>query len=172
MAQASRRLNLKILSAQYKSVEPSGQNKSTPGARWVCKGPGAPTDLVVVKEGFVSLCPRSDQSKDETNAWFNETPADKEIMCKGFIRWGGREIAGAPIPIGYVVTGEAESAVCSKSSETESSRNAWMIRKPTGNDTVCKGFPLPRGFVMVSEVVNSQCPAKPEGKNAWLIRPK
>jgi hypothetical protein len=82
----------------------------------------------------------------------------------------GREVAGVPVPAGYVVTGETKSAVCSNSSDPAIAANAWEIRLPHTNDVVCKGFPLPRGFVAADERATSACPATSGGRNAWLIR--
>lgn len=145
--------------------------KSAEG-RWMCKGPNAPTDFVVVKEGFVSHCPKSTRSNDETNAWFIRRPRAVETLCKGFMIWRGREVAAAPIPTGFVVTSEATSPVCSRSNDERNSTNAWLIRKPVGREIVCKGFPIPRGFVTAVETTVDGCPAKLDAKNAWVIRPK
>jgi VWFA-related protein len=142
------------------------------GARWVCKGPNVPSDFGVVKEGFVSQCPKSSQPGDETNAWFIKKPGASEVLCKGLLTWNGRVIPGAPIPSGYVVSGELVSPVCAKSSDPKSPANAWSARLPGQRETVCKGFPIPRGYVVIDERLLSSCPAKTMGKNAWVIRPK
>lgn len=139
---------------------------------WICKGPGAPTDLAVVKEGFASHCPPSTRGNDQTNAWFIRKPGPTETLCKGFAMSNGREVAGAPVPAGYVVTGEVKSQVCSQSSNAAIVANAWEIRLPRQSDVVCKGFPLPRGFVVVDERSTTACPAIRGRKNAWLIRAK
>jgi Ca-activated chloride channel family protein len=141
-------------------------------ARWICKAPDAPTDFVVEKEGFDAKCPKSTRPNDETNAWFIKRPENTEIMCKGFMKWRGRELAGAPLPTGYVVTAATTSPFCSKNNDPEDFTNAWIIRKPSGSDKVCKGFPLPRGFVMVSEVAIPGCPERPGRFNGWTIRQK
>ncbi len=146
--------------------------KPAMGARWMCKGPNAPSDFAVVKEGFVSNCPKSTRPNDETNAWFIRRPGPSEILCKGFLIWNGRELSGAPIPTGYVVTGEVASPVCSKSNHPQNTTNAWTIRLPAQGDTVCKGFLIPRGYVVMGERTAAGCPAKSDGKNAWLIRSK
>jgi Ca-activated chloride channel family protein len=153
-------------------VRDSNESKQAVDARWICKGTDAPTDFVVVKEGFDSKCPKSTRQNDETNAWFMKRPEGNEIMCKGFMKWRGRELAGAPVPTGYVVTSATTSLSCAKSNDPVDTTNAWIIRKPSGSDNVCKGFPLPRGFVMVSEVVVPGCPEKPGGPNGWRIRPR
>ena len=141
-------------------------------ARWMCKQPDAPMDFVVVKEGFVSRCPKSPRKADETNAWYIRRPGASETMCMGFMMWRNREVGGAPIPTGYVVTSAVTSPNCSKSGDPDNSINAWVIRKPNGRGSVCKGFPIPRGFVMEKEVAVPGCPEKPGGLNGWIIRPK
>jgi Ca-activated chloride channel family protein len=151
---------------------PIRRNLDDPGpateGRWICKGPDAPTDFAVVKEGFVSYCPKSTRSNDQTNAWFISKPRDTETLCKGFLIWRGRELPAAPIPTGFVVTSEAKSPVCSRSND-KNSNNAWLIRKPVGREIVCKGFPIPKGFVTAGETSVDGCPAKLGGKNAWMI---
>ena len=140
--------------------------------RWVCKGPDAPADLAVVKEGFVAHCPASTRPNDQTNAWLLKKPGPTEVLCKGFVMSNGREVAGAPVPTGYVVTGEVKSLVCANSSNTSVTTNAWQIRLPASGLTVCKGFPLPRGFVVAGETTTPDCPSVRGGDNAWVIRPK
>jgi predicted dehydrogenase len=49
----------------------------------------------------------------------------------------GREVAGVPVPAGYVVTGETQAAVCAKSSNAAVTANAWEIRLPRQNEVVC-----------------------------------
>ena len=83
----------------------------------------------------------------------------------------GREAAGAPVPAGYVVTGEVKSSVCAASSNAAVTANAWAIKLPSKNDVVCKGFPLPRGFVVADEKSSPGCPPIRGKQNAWLIRP-
>jgi Ca-activated chloride channel homolog len=151
-------------------TRPAETETSEPEGRWICKGPDAPSDFAVVKEGFVSHCPASKRSNDQTNAWFIKKPGPKETLCKGFITWNGREIAGAPVPAGYVVTGETKVPVCANSSDAAIKANAWQIRLPGANEVVCKGFPLPRGFVVVDERATAACPAGRLDKNAWVIR--
>ncbi len=142
------------------------------GARWVCEGPTVPGDFVVVKEGYSFHCPPSGRAYDDTNAWFIRKPGPLETMCKGFMMWRGDEIAGAPIPTGYVVLSELESPTCAKSSDPESIGNAWAIKIPTGRETICKGFVIPRGFAVIGEKYSAACPTKPIYKNAWLIERK
>ena len=146
--------------------------RSANAGKWMCKSPDAPTDSVVVKEGFISHCPKSTRANDETNAWFIRRPRDIETMCKGFMIWRGRELRAAPIPTGFVVTSEVKSPVCSRSNDDRNSNNAWLIRKSIGREIVCKGFPVPRGYVTAGETSVEGCPAKLEEKNAWIIRPK
>ena len=138
--------------------------------RWICKGPDAPSDFAVVKEGFISHCPASQRSNEQTNAWFIKKPGPMETLCKGFVTFNGREIAGAPVPAGYVVTGETRTSVCGNSSDKAITTNAWHIRLPGQNEVVCKGFPLPRGFVVVDERATPACPLVPGRKNAWFIK--
>ena len=141
-----------------------------PDGRWVCKGPDAPTDLAVVKEGFISHCPQTGPTKEQPNAWFIRKPGPSETVCKGFVALNGREIAGAPIPAGYVVTGEVKASACANSSDAAITKNAWEIRLPRENDVVCKGFPLPRGFAVANERSTPACPAMRLENNAWVIR--
>lgn len=140
--------------------------------RWMCKGPDVPTDLAVVKEGFVAHCPQPKKPNDQTNAWFLKKPGPSEVLCKGFMLANGREVAGAPVPMGYVVTGEVKSLVCANSSNGSVTTNAWQIRVPAAGVVVCKGFPLPRGFVVAGEKSTTECPAVRGGENAWVIRTK
>ena len=140
--------------------------------RWMCKGPDVPTGLAVVKEGFVSHCPPGKRPNDQTNAWFIKKPGASEVLCKGFMLSNGREVAGTPVPTGYVVTGEVKSLVCANSSDASVTTNAWQISVPAPNQVVCKGFPLPRGFVVAGEKSTPDCPAVRGGENAWVIRAK
>ncbi|MCA1578269.1 MAG: VWA domain-containing protein [Acidobacteria bacterium] len=140
--------------------------------RWICSGPEAPTDFAIVKEGFIAHCPPSKISSAQTNAWFIKKPGPGEVLCKGFMLLNGREVAGAPIPTGYVVTGEVKSLVCANSSDASVTTNAWQISVPAPNQVVCKGFPLPRGFVVAGEKSTPDCPAVRGGENAWVIRAK
>jgi Ca-activated chloride channel family protein len=138
--------------------------------RWICKGPDAPSDHAVVQEGVVSHCPPSTRTNDQTNAWLIKKPGPTDVLCKGFVMLNGREVAGAPVPAGYVVTGEVRSLKCSASSNAAVTANAWEIRLPRSNDVVCKGFPLPRGFVVAEERSAPGCPSIRGKQNAWLIR--
>ena len=140
--------------------------------RWICKTSEPPIDTVVVKEGFVSHCPKSSRANDETNAWLIKKPARSETVCKAFLMWNGREVSAASLPEGYVVTGEVKSAACANSSNTEVMTNAWEIRVPGPSEVVCKGFPLPRGYVMIGERFLAKCPIRATDTNAWLIRAK
>jgi VWFA-related protein len=141
-------------------------------ARWICKSTTSELDLAVVKEGFVALCPKSTRPGDQTNAWFVRSPGRIETICKGYMTWQGREVAGAPIPAGYVVTSETASPLCSKSATAADKNNAWVIQTPDTTNTVCKGFNLPRGYVMVKETMVADCPSKGNVQNAWIIRRK
>jgi hypothetical protein len=144
-------------------------NRPELGARWVCKGPEVPTDFAVVQEGFDSKCPPSTRSVDRTNAWFIRRPGLTDTLCKGFVVLNGNEVPGAPVPTGFVVTGETQSTSCTKSKDTTQTANAWTIRLPQGRETVCKGFMIPRGYVVASETDKTECPAKTNSKNAWVI---
>ena len=146
-------------------------NKSALNARWICKGAGAPGDYAVVKEGFDAKCPASTRVHDETNAWFIRKPQPSETLCKGFLIWDGREIAGAPIPTGYVVVGELTSLVCSRSNDSRRPANAWSIRTPGARETACKGFLIPRGYVVIGEKKSNACPLTSSESNAWVIAP-
>src|SRR5687767_12074298 len=146
--------------------------KPATAGRWMCKSSQPPIDMVIVREGFVSHCPKSTRANDETNAWFIKKPASSETMCKAFLVWRDREVAAAPLPGGYVVIGEVKSPGCANSQDPEVTANAWEIRLPGASETVCKGFPLPRGYVMVGERSVSNCPPRATDQNAWLIRAK
>jgi Ca-activated chloride channel family protein len=146
------------------------EEASQPDGRWICKGPDAPTDLAVVKEGFVSHCPATGRTKDQPNAWFIRKPGPSETVCKGFVTLNGREVAGAPVPAGYVVTAEVKASACANSSDAAITKNAWEIRLPRENDVACKGFPLPRGFAVANERSTAACPAMRLENNAWVIR--
>ena len=141
------------------------------GARWICKGPNVPTDFVVVKEGFVSHCPASTRAGDATNAWFIRKPGRSEVLCKGFVMWNGVEIPGTSLPTGYVVTGESISTSCAKSSNAKNVANAWSIRLPQQREVICKGFQIPRGYVVVDQQKSPACPTW-AGDNAWVIQTK
>ena len=150
----------------------ANDQRSQIGARWICKGPNAPTDYVVVQEGFDAHCPPSTRSGDRTNAWHLRKPGLRDTLCKGFLMWNGREIPGAPVPTGYVVTGETQSDSCAKSIDANRRANAWTIRLPQGRETICKGFTIPRGYVVVSETTIAECPEVTNRKNAWTIQIK
>jgi hypothetical protein len=137
----------------------------------MCKGPVS-GDFAVVREGFDSNCPKSSRPNDHTNAWFIKKPGPHEILCKGFFMWNGREIEGTPIPSGYAVVGELFSPACARSNDPKKRANAWSVRLPGRRETVCKGFLIPRGFVVIGETTVSACPVKTIAKNAWLIAPK
>jgi hypothetical protein len=94
------------------------------------------------------------------------------VLCKGFMVANGREVAGAPVPTGYVVTGEVKSLVCANSSSASVTTNAWQISVPAQNQVVCKGFPVPKGFVVADETATPNCPEVRADKNAWIIRAK
>ena len=139
---------------------------------WICKGPNSPSDLAVVKEGFVTYCPPSKRSNDRTNAWYLQKPRPTEVICKGFMTVDGREVAAVPVPAGYAVIAETKDSACANSSNASVTANAWEIRLPRDNEVVCKGFPLPQGFVVVDERSTPSCPVSRTGRNAWVIRPR
>ena len=145
-----------------------------PGApgRWMCKSTNPPINMIIVKEGFVSHCPKSTRARDETNAWFIKKPGSSETMCKAFLVWKDREVAAAALPEGYVVSGEVKSPACGNSSNPEITTNGWEIRLPGPSEIVCMGFPLPRGYVMIGERFLAKCPIRATDTNAWLIRAK
>ncbi len=141
---------------------PPYRTRPTPSNRrtWICKGPDAPIGSCgSSKKGFVAHCPASTRPNDQTNAWFVKKPGPTEVLCKGFMTVNGREVAGVPVPAGYVVTGETKATVCAKSSNAAVTANAWEIRLPRHNEVVCKGFPLPRGFAVVDERSMPSCPS-------------
>ena len=153
-------------------TRPDAVVKTTNEGRWICKSTNPPINMIIVKEGFVSHCPKSTRANDETNAWFIKKPGSSETMCKAFLVWKDREVAAAPLPEGYVVSGEVKSPACGNSSNPEITTNAWEIRLPGPSEIVCKGFPLPRGYVMIGERFLAKCPIRATDTNAWLIRAK
>lgn len=169
---------LTTLPSDYSSIGATPLTRTVDGgegpidARWICKSVDVSTEFVVVKEAVVSNCPRSTRRNDDTNAWFIQRPGSGETMCKGFLMWRGKEMTGAPLPTGFVVSGEVNSPSCAKSNDPLNASNAWKIRRPQGRETVCKGFQIPRGFVTVGDVHTTSCPSTPSGKNAWIIRPR
>ena len=153
-------------------TRPDAVVKTTNEGRWICKSTNPPINMVIVKEGFVSHCPKSTRTNDETNAWLIKKPGSSETMCKAFLVWKDREVAAAPLPEGYVVSGEIKSPACGNSSKAEVTTNAWEIRLPGPSEIVCMGFPLPRGYVMIGERFLAKCPIRATDTNAWLIRAK
>ena len=55
--------------------------------------------------------------------------------------------------------------------DPKAAANAWRVKLPGSEETVCKGFLIPRGFVVVGEKKASVCPATASEANAWLIAP-
>jgi len=143
-----------------------------PGSRWMCKGPKVPSDFAVVKEAVSANCPKSNRPNDETNAWLIAKPGPEEVVCKGFFLWNGGETQAAPIPTGYAVVGQQMSSTCARSTDPTDPNNAWTIRLPTQQETICKGFLVPRGYVVIGEKRTVACPIKITWKNAWVIAPK
>jgi Ca-activated chloride channel homolog len=140
-------------------------------ARWICKQPFAPGDFALVQEGYDSKCPASLRANDQTNSWFVRKPGAEEVICKGFLYRNGVDVASAPIPVGYAVVAEANSNVCSQSNDAAHPMNAWRIKRPTSEETICKGFPIPRGFIVVNEKKQAGCPLTTRAANAWIIIP-
>lgn len=147
------------------------EDKRPVNARWMCKGLFVPGDYALVQEGFDSKCPRSTRANDQTNAWFIRRPGPSEIVCKGFLMWNGTEMEISTIPSGYAVVGEVNSPGCASRMNPNYSANAWSVKLPVSEETVCKGFLIPRGFVVVGEKRASVCPATSRESNAWLIMP-
>jgi Ca-activated chloride channel family protein len=147
------------------------EEKPSLGARWMCKGPFVPGDYALVQEGFDAKCPASTRPNDKTNAWLIKKPAASEIVCKGYFSWNGEEVEIRPIPTGYAVVGETQSNLCSQSKNPKRTANAWKINRPSGKETVCKGFLIPRGFVVTNEAHEPGCPATTRAANAFVIAP-
>jgi VWFA-related protein len=145
------------------------EDKRPSNSRWMCKGPFVPGDYALVQEGYDSKCPQSTRPNDQTNAWLIRKPGPSETVCKGFVWWNGAETRASTIPSGYAVVGEVKSAVCSSSTDSSQSTNAWRVKLPAAKETVCKGFLIPRGFVVIGEKMASVCPATSTPANAWLI---
>ena len=76
---------------------------------------------------------------------------------------------GAPIPAGYAVVGELLAPGCAPSNNPERRANAWSVKLPGSQETVCKDFPIPRGYVVAAETSAAACPATATDKNAWVI---
>ncbi len=140
-------------------------------ARWICKGLSLPVGFVLAQEGFDSKCPATNKN-DRTNAWFIKKPGPTETICKGFLWSNGSQISIVPIPQDYAVVGEEPSAVCSPSNDPNVSANAWRIKRPAAEETVCKGFQIPRNFVVVNQTKSMACPATSHPPNAWVIVPR
>jgi Ca-activated chloride channel homolog len=161
--------------ASISDIEPGSrefiEDRKPSTARWMCKGPFVPGDYALVQEGYDSKCPQSTRPNDQTNAWFIRKPGPSETVCKGFVWWNGAEAQASTIPTGYAVVGEVKSPVCSSSTDLSQSTNAWRVKLPAAKDTVCKGFLIPRGFVVISEKRATECPATSTPANAWLIMP-
>lgn len=147
------------------------EDKRQLNGRWMCKGLFVPGDYALVQEGVDSKCPRSTRVNDQTNAWFIRRPGPSEIVCKGFLLWNRSEMEISPIPTGYAVVGEVNSPACSSSMDPKQSANAWRVKLPVSEETVCKGFLIPRGFVVVGEKKATVCPVTSREANAWLIMP-
>lgn len=145
------------------------ESKITRDARWMCKDPNATSDYAVVKEGFDANCPASTRPHDQTNAWFIRKPRSSETVCKGFLMWNGSEVEAAPIPTGYVVTGDVSAPACSRSNDPRRPANAWSVKTPGSSETVCKRFVIPRGYIVIGEKRTAACPLTSGEKNAWLI---
>jgi len=141
-------------------------------ARWICKAPFVPPDFAIVQEGYDSKCPPSTRPNDRTNAWFIRKPEGIAIVCKGFVWRNGTQVEVAAIPKDYAVVGEEHSRVCSASSDPKHPANAWRIKPPSPEETMCKGFPIPRGFVVVNERKSAACPVDSRAANAWVIVPR
>jgi len=148
------------------------ETQPTLDARWTCKGPFVPPEFAIVQEGYDSKCPPSTKPSDKTNAWFIRKPGGTEIVCKGFLWRSGSQVEIPAIPKDYVVIGEEHSAICSASSDSKRPANAWRIKRPSSEETVCKGFPIPRGFVVVNDRKSAACPVASRAANAWVIVPK
>ena len=140
-------------------------------ARWICKGPFVPAGFALVQEGFDAKCPAT-KTTDRTNAWFIRKPGPTEVICKGFFWSNGSQISITPIPQDYAVVGEEHSAVCSPGNDPKLTANAWRIKRPSAEETVCKGFQIPRDFVVVNERKSPACPTTSHPPNAWVIVPK
>jgi Ca-activated chloride channel homolog len=140
-------------------------------ARWICKQPFAPGDFALVQEGYDSNCPPSLRANDKTNSWYVRKPGLQEVICKGYLYRDGVDIPSAPIPVGFAVVAEAKSDVCSQSNDPAHPLNAWRIKRPTSEETICKGFPIPRGFIVVNEKKQASCPLTTRAANAWIIIP-
>ncbi len=150
----------------------AGFDRLPTDSRWICKGPGVRSDFAIVQEGFDANCSPSKRPNDSTNSWLIRKPGPIETVCKGFLMWNGREVEANAIPTGYAVVGEVMSPGCAKSNDSRKPGNAWRIKLPGREETVCKGFLIPRGYVVRGETVIAACPLKPPRKNAWLISPK
>lgn len=170
IAEATRPVPATLSGAESIAVLHDRMEQTRPlNARWVCKGPFVPGDFALVQEGYNSKCAPSSRANDSTNAWFIRKPEPSETVCKGFLHWNGSDVQIAPIPAGYVVTGETKSTVCSPSNDPQRPANAWNIKRPTKEETVCKGFVIPRGFVVANETATAACPSAIRPKNAWII---
>jgi VWFA-related protein len=173
LVQATPRANATVAEPSLIGLQPVDRrlfvDRSPTDSRWMCKGPNVPGNFTIVQEGFDALCPGSNRQNDSTNAWFIRKPGPGETVCKGFFIWNGREMQADAIPTGYAVVGEEVSLACAKSNYSQAPANAWRIKLPDYQETACKGFPIPRGYVVRGETVTTVCPLKSGRKNAWLI---
>jgi Ca-activated chloride channel family protein len=176
LAQATPRASVTVaepsLSGGLPIKRSSVLDRSPTDSRWMCKGPGVPSDFAILQDGFDANCSASNRPNDATNAWFIRKPGPNETVCKGFLMLNGREMEADAIPTGYAVVGEAVSPGCARSNDSRARGNAWRIKLPGPQETVCKGFIIPRGYVIRGETVAADCPLKSARKNAWLINPK
>jgi hypothetical protein len=100
-------------------------------------------------------------------------PGDSRWMCKG-----------PDVPSDFAIVQEGFDDHCSGSNRPHDATNAWFIRKPGPNETVCKGFlmwkgrevdagPIPTGYVVVGEQVSPSCTRSNYSRapgNAWRIK--
>jgi hypothetical protein len=94
-------------------------------------------------------------------------------MCKGPF-----------VPGDYALVREGYDSKCPRSTRPNDQTNAWFIRKPGPDETVCKGFvwsngaeaqasTIPTGYAVVGEVKSAVCSSstdRSQSTNAWRVK--
>jgi VWFA-related protein len=111
-----------------------------------------------------------DSKKEETETNVNAISLlrrTSEVVPLSNAPTGSRWVCKGPnIPPGFVVGGVGFSDRCPASERKEDPNNMWLVRKPSGSDTVCKGFLMSNGKlyeggqVPISYVITGHVEAK------------
>ena len=79
----------------------------------------------------------------------------------------------AKIPTGWVVISQGNVNDCRDNSIAQPLYNAWFIKKPAKEESVCQNSPLPDNYVVVEKIKIADCPGGNsiiENKNGWIIK--